>query len=104
MVWVAIAYNTRPSILLIRGPMTVQWYVHDIPQPHVLPLIQRLPGGIFQQDNVRPHAAKVSHDCLRTVTTLPRLSRFPYVKIPLDLTLRTRMILSQRRTSSHFNE
>ncbi|GFX58750.1 uncharacterized protein TNCV_804541 [Trichonephila clavipes] len=26
------------------------------------------------------------------------------VKIPLDLTLRTRMILSQRRTSSHFNE
>ncbi|GFX60018.1 transposable element Tcb2 transposase [Trichonephila clavipes] len=25
-------------------------------------------------------------------------------EIPLDLTLRTRMILSQRRTSSHFNE
>ncbi|GFX44296.1 transposable element Tcb1 transposase [Trichonephila clavipes] len=27
--------------------------------------------AIFQQDTARPHTAKVSHDCLRNVTTLP---------------------------------
>ncbi|GFW66289.1 transposable element Tcb2 transposase [Trichonephila clavipes] len=44
---------------------------HDILQPHVLPLMQRLPGAIFQQDNARPHTAKMSQDCLSTVATLP---------------------------------
>ncbi|GFW53969.1 transposable element Tcb2 transposase [Trichonephila clavipes] len=71
MVWGAIAYNTRSSLVLIRGTMTAQWYVHDILQSHVLPLMQRLPGAIFQQDNARPHTARVSQDCLRTVTILP---------------------------------
>ncbi|GFV76160.1 uncharacterized protein TNCV_4672491 [Trichonephila clavipes] len=33
--------------------MTAQWYVHDILQPHVLPLFQRLPGAIFQPDSAR---------------------------------------------------
>ncbi|GFX19652.1 transposable element Tcb1 transposase [Trichonephila clavipes] len=50
--------------------MTAQQYVHDILQPHVLPLMQRFPEAIFQQDNSRPHMARVSQDCLRTVTTL----------------------------------
>ncbi|GFX99814.1 transposable element Tcb1 transposase [Trichonephila clavipes] len=50
--------------------MTAQRYVHDIMQPHVLSLMQRLPGAIFQQDNARPHMARVSQDCLHTVTTL----------------------------------
>ncbi|GFX84288.1 tigger transposable element-derived protein 4 [Trichonephila clavipes] len=56
--------------------MTAQWYAHDILQPHVLPLIQRLPGSIFQQDNARPQTTRMSQDFLRTVTTLhwPALS------------------------------
>ncbi|GFY36134.1 transposable element Tcb1 transposase [Trichonephila clavipes] len=49
MVWSAIAYNTWSPLILIRGTMTAQWYVRDILQPHVLPLIQRLPGGIFNK-------------------------------------------------------
>ncbi|GFT98410.1 transposable element Tcb2 transposase [Trichonephila clavipes] len=73
MVWGTIAYNTRSPLILIRGTMTSQPYVHDILQPHVLPLMSRLPGAIFQQDNVRPHTAKVSQDYLQTVTVL----RFP---------------------------
>ncbi|GFX62326.1 transposable element Tcb2 transposase [Trichonephila clavipes] len=71
MVWDAIAYNTRSPLVLIHGTMTAQQYVHDILHPHVLPLMQRLPGAIFQQDNARPHTARVSQVCLRTVTTLP---------------------------------
>ncbi|GFV27369.1 transposable element Tcb2 transposase [Trichonephila clavipes] len=60
MIWGAIAYNTLPLLVLICGTMTVQRYIRDILQPHVLPLIQRLPGANFQQDNARPHTARVS--------------------------------------------
>ncbi|GFV96805.1 transposable element Tcb2 transposase [Trichonephila clavipes] len=79
MVWGANAYNTRSPLVLIRGTMIAQRYVHDTLQPHVLPLMQRLPGAIFQQDNARPHTARVSQDCLRTVTTLPWPARSPYL-------------------------
>ncbi|GFW79390.1 l-Fucosyltransferase [Trichonephila clavipes] len=47
------------------------WYIHDILQPHVLALMQRLPGAIFKRENARPHTARVSQRCLRNVTTLP---------------------------------
>ncbi|GFX84090.1 transposable element Tcb1 transposase [Trichonephila clavipes] len=47
MIWGAIAYNTRSPLVLIRGTMTTQRYVHDILLPHVLPLMQRLLGAIF---------------------------------------------------------
>ncbi|GFU97873.1 neuroendocrine convertase 1 [Trichonephila clavipes] len=57
--------------------MTAQRYVHDIVQPHVLPLMQRMPGALFQQDKARPHTARVSQDCLCTVTTLPYPARSP---------------------------
>ncbi|KFM74986.1 Transposable element Tcb2 transposase, partial [Stegodyphus mimosarum] len=76
-VWVAIAYNTRLPLVLFRGTLTAQRYVHEILQPHVLPLMQRLPGVIFQQDNAPPHTARVSQDCLRTVITIPGAARSP---------------------------
>ncbi|GFX49496.1 transposable element Tcb1 transposase [Trichonephila clavipes] len=40
--------------------MTAQRYAHDILQPHVLLPIQCFPGAIFQQDNARPHTARVT--------------------------------------------
>ncbi|GFV10348.1 transposable element Tcb1 transposase [Trichonephila clavipes] len=67
MVWGVIDYNTRSPLVLINGSMTAQQYIHDILQSHVLPLMQRLPGVIFQQDNARPHTARVSH---KTVSAL----------------------------------
>ncbi|GFW93945.1 transposable element Tcb2 transposase [Trichonephila clavipes] len=57
--------------------MTAQWYVHDILQAHVLPLMQQLPGAIFPQDNARPHTAKGVTRLFRTVTTLPCPARSP---------------------------
>ncbi|PRD22391.1 UNVERIFIED_CONTAM: hypothetical protein NCL1_49203 [Trichonephila clavipes] len=51
--------------------MTAQLYVHEILQSYVLPLIQWLHGAIFQQDNPRPHTAKVSQYRLRNITVLP---------------------------------
>ncbi|GFW67266.1 transposable element Tcb2 transposase [Trichonephila clavipes] len=43
----------------------------DILQPRVLSLIQRLPGSIFQQDNARPHMARMSQNS--TALLLPFL-------------------------------
>ncbi|GFU33217.1 retrovirus-related Pol polyprotein from transposon 412 [Trichonephila clavipes] len=39
--------------------------------------MQRLPGAIFQQVNAWPHTARVSQDCLRTLTTLLWPARSP---------------------------
>ncbi|GFU10005.1 transposable element Tcb1 transposase [Trichonephila clavipes] len=58
MVWCFIAYNTRSPLVLIHGNMTPQRYVHYILQPHVLQLMQRLPGAFFHQDNARPSHGK----------------------------------------------
>ncbi|GFV42547.1 transposable element Tcb1 transposase [Trichonephila clavipes] len=78
MVWGAIAYNTRLPLVLIRGTMTAQWYVRDILQPHVLPLMQRIPGAIFLQDNAQAaDTATVSQGFLRTVNTLLWPARSP---------------------------
>ncbi|GFS84613.1 transposable element Tcb1 transposase [Trichonephila clavipes] len=48
-VWGVIAYNIRSRLVLIRGTMTAQRYVHDFLQPHVLPLMQRLSGTFFNK-------------------------------------------------------
>ncbi|GFV14003.1 transposable element Tcb2 transposase [Trichonephila clavipes] len=58
-------------LLYSDTPLPQLQYVHGILQPHVLPLMQQLPRAIFDQDSARPHTARVSHDCLRNVTTLP---------------------------------
>ncbi|GFU55091.1 transposable element Tcb2 transposase [Trichonephila clavipes] len=41
------------------------------------PFLNGLLGAIFQQDNARPHAARVSQDFLRHFQTLPWPARFP---------------------------
>ncbi|GFU16551.1 transposable element Tcb1 transposase [Trichonephila clavipes] len=79
MVWGAIDYNTWSPLVLNRDTMTAQWYVHDI-----LPLMKRLPGAIFHQDNAWLLTARASQDCIRTVTTLPWPIRFPDLS-PIEL-------------------
>ncbi|GFU52400.1 transposable element Tc1 transposase [Trichonephila clavipes] len=41
------------------------------------PFLNGLPGSIFQQDNARPHTARVAKDFLRHFQTLPWLARSP---------------------------
>ncbi|GFT52030.1 transposable element Tcb1 transposase [Trichonephila clavipes] len=55
--------------------MTAQRHVHDILQPHVLPLMQCLPGAIVHEDNALSHTARLSQDCFHTVTILPWSAR-----------------------------
>ncbi|GFU63841.1 transposable element Tc1 transposase [Trichonephila clavipes] len=54
-----------------------QRYVDDILRPHVGNFINGLPGAIFQQDNARPHTARVAQDFLRHFQTLPWPARSP---------------------------
>ncbi|GFY21348.1 transposable element Tcb1 transposase [Trichonephila clavipes] len=58
--------------------MTAQLYVHDILRPHVLLLMQQLPGAIFQQDNARPHTARVSQDP-SLACSIPSLSPIEHI-------------------------
>ncbi|GFX50534.1 DDE_3 domain-containing protein [Trichonephila clavipes] len=55
----------------MSGTLTGQHYVDDILRPHVGPFLNGLPGAIFQQDNARPHTARVSQDFLHHFQTLP---------------------------------
>ncbi|GFU36496.1 transposable element Tcb1 transposase [Trichonephila clavipes] len=71
MVWGAIAYDSRSTLIVMRGNLTGQRYVDNILLPHGVPFLNCLPGAIFQQDNVRPHTARVVQDFLRHFQTLP---------------------------------
>ncbi|GFT54189.1 transposable element Tcb1 transposase [Trichonephila clavipes] len=81
MVWGLIAYDMRSTLIMMRGTLTGQRYVDDILRFHVGPFLNRLPGAIFQQDNARPHTARVAQDFLRLFQALPGPARSP------DLTL-----------------
>ena len=67
----AIAYDSRSTLVVVRGTLTGQCYVDDILRHHLEPFLNRLPGAIFQQDNARPHAARIAQDFLSHVQTLP---------------------------------
>ncbi|GFT79027.1 transposable element Tcb2 transposase [Trichonephila clavipes] len=70
-VWRRLAYDSRSTLIVIRGTLTDQRYVDDILRPHVGPFLNGLPGSIFQQDNAPPHRARVAEDFLHHFQTLP---------------------------------
>ncbi|GFV01410.1 transposable element Tcb1 transposase [Trichonephila clavipes] len=69
MVWGGIAYDSRSTLIVMRGTLTGQRYVDDILRPHVGPFLNGLPEAIFQQDNARPHTARVAQDFPRHFQT-----------------------------------
>ncbi|GFX82406.1 transposable element Tc3 transposase [Trichonephila clavipes] len=77
MVWGAIAYDSRSTLIVMRRTLTGQRYVDDILRPHVGPFLNGLPGAIFQKDNARPHTARIAQEFLRHFQTLPWPARSP---------------------------
>ncbi|UYV83005.1 hypothetical protein LAZ67_22001722 [Cordylochernes scorpioides] len=65
MVWGAIAYDSRSPLLRIQGTMTAQRYVDDVLRPVTLPYLQGVPNALYQQDNARPHTARISQQALQ---------------------------------------
>ncbi|UYV83709.1 Ces3 [Cordylochernes scorpioides] len=71
MVWGAIAYDSRSPLLRIQGTMTAQRYVDDVLRPVTLPYLKGVPNALYQQDNARPHTARISQQALQDVQMLP---------------------------------
>ncbi|GFX34541.1 transposable element Tcb2 transposase [Trichonephila clavipes] len=76
-VWGAISWDTRSSLVVLQGTLTARRYVNDILTPIVLPMLSSRPGAIYQQDNARPHTARLSQQCLQGYDVLPWPARSP---------------------------
>ncbi|GFY34905.1 transposable element Tcb1 transposase [Trichonephila clavipes] len=59
MVWGGIVYHSHTPLVRIAGTLNSQHYISEVLEPVVLPYIQGLATAIFQQDNARPHVARI---------------------------------------------
>ena len=65
MVWGGITAHGRTQLVVVAGNLTGMRYRDEIVQPYVIPLIQAQANNVtFQQDNARPHVARVVRDYL----------------------------------------
>lgn len=60
MMWAAISANHRSQLYFIDGNLNAVRYRDEILQPIVVPFLGQVgPNAMFQQDNARPHVARV---------------------------------------------
>ncbi|GFV48792.1 HTH_Tnp_Tc3_2 domain-containing protein [Trichonephila clavipes] len=59
------AFLVERHTAISQGTLTARRYVDDILTPIVLPMLSSRPGAIYQQDNARPHTARLSQQCLQ---------------------------------------
>lgn len=60
MVWAGIIYNQKTDLVIVPGNLNAVGYV-NILRNNLLPFLQnRGPGVILQQDNARPHTARLT--------------------------------------------
>ncbi|GFU25190.1 transposable element Tc1 transposase [Trichonephila clavipes] len=59
MVLDGIGYHSRTPLVRIAGTLNSQRYISEVLEPVVLPYLQGLAPAIFQQDNARPHVARI---------------------------------------------
>ena len=80
MVWGAISYARKTQLVSIQGKVNAARYRDEILQPHLLPAID-VRREIFQQDNARLHAARLTMDYLQNqnITVIPWPSKWPDV-------------------------
>lgn len=65
MVWGGITARHRTPLVVLDGTLTAQRYVDNILRPVVLPFLeQHADVTTLQQDNARPHSARVTRDFL----------------------------------------
>lgn len=74
MVWGGISTNQRTQLVIIEGNLTGLRYRDEVVRNHIAPFVlNHGPGVVLQQDNARPHVARVVQDELqvRNIQTLP---------------------------------
>ncbi|KFM58622.1 Transposable element Tcb1 transposase, partial [Stegodyphus mimosarum] len=79
MVWGCIGYHSRTPLVRIAGTLNSQRYISEVLIPVVLPYLQDLPTAIFQQNNARPHVARIVQGFFvnRQIELLPWLALSP---------------------------
>ena len=69
MVLGSICGGRKTRLLVLDGNLKAQRYFNEVLVPEVIPfLLQNGPNLIFQQDNARPHIARVVNDFLFKIT------------------------------------
>ena len=81
MVWGGIGYHSRTPLVRIAGTLNNHRYISEVLEPVVLPYLQGLPTAIFQQDNARPHVARIVQVLFvnRQIELLPWPIRSPFL-------------------------
>ena len=70
MVWGWIAHGVKSQLFVVDGTMTTARYRDEILRPMAVPLVQQC-HLILQQDNARPHVARVCQDFLANNNIVP---------------------------------
>ena len=65
MVWAGINNNRKTNLVIINGNLNAQRYRDEIQAPVVIPYVDANPNAIFQQDNARPHTARLTTQYLQ---------------------------------------
>ena len=67
MVWAAISATAKMDLVFIDGNLNGQRSIDEVLTPHVLPCLCQMPVAdpIFQDDNARPHRARIVDDFYR---------------------------------------
>ena len=76
MVWGGIGHREKSLLTVVEGSMTAVKYRDVILRPVAVPLLQQR-QLILQQDNARPHIARVCRDFVANNNTVPP-ERLPY--------------------------
>ncbi|GFV38799.1 transposable element Tcb1 transposase [Trichonephila clavipes] len=74
MVWGGIGYHSLTPLVRIADTLNSQRYICEVLELVVLPYLQALATALFQQDNARPHVARILSKGSLSIT---RLNCFP---------------------------
>lgn len=76
MVWAGIWWESRTEIVFCKGSMTGERYLNEIVRPIILPTV-RNKSLTLQQDNARPHKARIVMAELNSIQNLSWPARSP---------------------------
>jgi transposase len=78
MMWAAISNDRKTDLVHVPGYLTAVRYRDEIFQPHLMQVIDRQ-RELFQQNNARPHTARVTMDYheQNNINVLPWPSKSP---------------------------
>lgn len=80
MVWGGISGQGKTDLVVVDGNLNAQRYIDQILRPVLLPFLQQHNNRtLFQQDNARPHTARITREFLQrnNVNVLPWPARSP---------------------------